>query len=70
MGSLEEITPEQEEKDLKQAFKVFDLTGNGYITSSDLRSVLQCLGEQLTENESKYFSYFFKFWIVNKSFSF
>ena len=24
----------------------------GYITSSDLRSVLQCLGEQLTEDES------------------
>lgn len=52
MGSLEEITPEQEEKDLKQAFKVFDRTGNGFITSNDLRSVLQCLGEQLTEHES------------------
>ena len=32
--------------------KVFDRRGNGFITSNDLRSVLQCLGEQLTENES------------------
>lgn len=54
MGSLEKITPEQEEKDLKQAFKVFDRTGNGYITCDDLRSVLQCLGEQLTEHESNW----------------
>lgn len=51
MGNLEEISPEQEEKDLKDAFRVFDRTGNGYITSSDLRSVLHCLGEKLTEEE-------------------
>jgi len=54
MGNLSEKTEEQEEKELKQAFKVFDRSGNGYITSSDLRSVIQCLGEQLSEDESKF----------------
>jgi calmodulin len=53
MGNLSEISEEQEERELREAFKVFDKAGNGYITSSDLRSVLQCLGEQLTEDESK-----------------
>lgn len=54
MGGLSEISEEQEEQELRDAFKVFDRAGNGYITSHDLRSVLQCLGEQLTEEESKY----------------
>jgi calmodulin len=53
MGGLAEISEEQEEKELREAFRVFDRTGNGYITSSDLRSVLQCLGEDgMTEEES------------------
>ncbi len=51
MGNLSERSEEQEEMELRQAFRVFDKAGNGYITSSDLRSVLQCLGEQLTEDE-------------------
>jgi calmodulin len=54
MGNLSEKTEEQEEKELKEAFNVFDRSGNGFITSSDLRSVIQCLGEQLNEDESKY----------------
>ena len=52
MGNLNEKSQEQEEKELKEAFKVFDRTGHGYITSNDLRSVIQCLGEQLSEDES------------------
>ncbi|RNA44698.1 neo-calmodulin-like isoform X2 [Brachionus plicatilis] len=51
MGNISEISEEQEDKELREAFKVFDRKGNGFITSSDLRSVLQCLGEQLTEDE-------------------
>ncbi|CAF0920846.1 unnamed protein product [Brachionus calyciflorus] len=51
MGNISEISEEQEDKELREAFKVFDRTGSGYITSSDLRSVLQCLGEQLNEDE-------------------
>lgn len=34
-------------------FQVFDKGGCGYITASDLRAVLQCMGEDLTEEESK-----------------
>lgn len=50
-GNLTEISEEQEEAELRDAFKVFDTAGNGYITNQDLRSVLQCLGEQLSEDE-------------------
>lgn len=35
-------------------FRVFDKHNRGYITASDLRAVLQCLGEDLREDESKY----------------
>ncbi|KAK7505854.1 hypothetical protein BaRGS_00003125 [Batillaria attramentaria] len=34
-----------------QAFRVFDKSGCGYITPSDLRAVLQNIGEDLTEEE-------------------
>ena len=59
MGNLSEKTEEQEEKELKEAFKVFDRSGNGFITSSDLRSVIQCLVEQLNEDESKHIWHFY-----------
>lgn len=35
-------------------FQVFDKHNRGYISASDLRAVLQCLGEDLSEEESKY----------------
>lgn len=44
----------QEEQELRDAFRVFDKHNRGYITASDLRAVLQCLGEDLDEDESKY----------------
>lgn len=47
------ISREQEEKELRDAFRVFDKHNRGYITASDLRAVLQCLGEDLSEEESK-----------------
>jgi len=34
--------------------QVFDKHNRGYICASDLRAVLQCLGEDLSEEESKY----------------
>ncbi|XP_019616624.1 PREDICTED: calmodulin-A-like [Branchiostoma belcheri] len=43
--------PEDEEGELREAFKLFDKEGNGYITSSDLRQVLNCLGQDLSEEE-------------------
>lgn len=45
---------DQEEKELRDAFRVFDKHNRGYITASDLRAVLQCLGEDLDEDESEY----------------
>ncbi|XP_055339593.1 calmodulin-A-like [Paramacrobiotus metropolitanus] len=42
---------EDEARELRDAFKVFDKQGTGYITPSDLRAVLQCMGESLTEDE-------------------
>ncbi|XP_014206579.1 calmodulin-A-like [Copidosoma floridanum] len=41
----------QEEQELRDAFRVFDKRNRGYITASDLRAVLQCLGEDLSEDE-------------------
>jgi hypothetical protein len=46
-------TKDQEEKELRDAFRVFDKHNRGYISASDLRAVLQCLGEDLNEEESK-----------------
>lgn len=45
---------DQEERELRDAFRVFDKHNRGYITASDLRAVLQCLGEDLDEEESEY----------------
>ncbi|XP_069109317.1 calmodulin-beta-like [Argopecten irradians] len=51
MGGISEQSEEDEEEELRQAFRVFDKTGCGYISASDLRAVLQCMGEDLTEDE-------------------
>ena len=50
-----ETSADQEERELRDAFRVFDKHNRGYITASDLRAVLQCLGEDLDEDESKLF---------------
>lgn len=47
-----ESSADQEERELRDAFRVFDKHNRGYITASDLRAVLQCLGEDLDEDES------------------
>lgn len=48
------LSREEEEKELRDAFRVFDKHNRGYITASDLRAVLQCLGEDLSEEESRF----------------
>ena len=35
------------------SIQVFDKQSTGFITASDLRAVLQCMGESLDEDESK-----------------
>lgn len=52
MTNSDESTSSSEEQELRDAFKIFDKHNRGYITASDLRAVLQCLGEDLDEEES------------------
>ena len=39
------------EEELKQAFKVFDKDGNGYISPQELKHVMTNLGEKLSDEE-------------------
>ena len=38
-------------KEMEEAFKVFDKDGDGFITPAELKSVLHSLGDKLTNNE-------------------
>eukprot|EP00096_Caligus_rogercresseyi_P011314 TRINITY_DN4411_c0_g1_i1.p1 TRINITY_DN4411_c0_g1~~TRINITY_DN4411_c0_g1_i1.p1 ORF type:complete len:154 (+),score=54.11 TRINITY_DN4411_c0_g1_i1:49-510(+) len=42
---------EKAEEQIREAFKVFDRDGNGFITKSELRVVMMNLGEKLSEDE-------------------
>ena len=39
------------EEEMKQAFRVFDKNEKGNIPEAELRNVLSCLGENLTDEE-------------------
>ena len=39
------------EEEIREAFKVFDKDGSGFIDSSELRQVMTTLGEKLTDEE-------------------
>lgn len=39
------------EEEIREAFKVFDKDGSGYIDSAELRQVMTSLGEKLTDEE-------------------
>ena len=42
---------EEQKNQLKQAFALFDLDGNGYITNDELGTVLRKMGQEPTEEE-------------------
>ena len=39
------------EEDIKEAFKVFDRDGNGFISAPELRYIMTNLGEKLSDEE-------------------
>lgn len=41
----------QDTEDVREAFKIFDKEGNGFISAVELRHVLTSLGERLTDEE-------------------
>ncbi|XP_037090428.1 calmodulin-beta-like [Pollicipes pollicipes] len=49
-GSGQQSRAEAEQA-LRDAFRVFDKHGRGFISASDLRAVLQCLGERLSDDD-------------------
>ena len=44
-------TPQDEEIELRESFKVFDKNNDGYISAGELRQVMMTLGEKLTDDE-------------------
>ena len=43
--------PRDSEDEIREAFRVFDRDGNGYISAVELRHVMTNLGEKLTDDE-------------------
>lgn len=47
-GKMDSLVAEDE---IREAFTVFDVDGNGFISRSELRHVMMNLGEKMTEEE-------------------
>mmetsp|Transcript_4758 Transcript_4758/g.16730 ORF Transcript_4758/g.16730 Transcript_4758/m.16730 type:complete len:149 (+) Transcript_4758:68-514(+) len=45
------MKPPASEEEIKEAFRVFDKEGDGFVSASELRHVMTNLGEKLTEDE-------------------
>ena len=43
----------REEQEMRQAFRVFDIDGNGVIDEKELRTTMKNLGEDLSTNDVK-----------------
>ena len=45
------INADDTEDEMKEAFRVFDKEGNGFISAAEMRHIMMNLGEKLTEDE-------------------
>ena len=45
------IDADESEDEVKEAFRVFDKEGNGFIPSAELRHIMTNLGEKLNDDE-------------------
>lgn len=45
------MTDTDSEEEIREAFRVFDKDGNGFISAAELRHVMTNLGEKLTDEE-------------------
>ena len=52
MARVEPLDPNVAERELLDAFKVFDRDGKGNIPTAELRHIVTSLGEKLTEEEA------------------
>ncbi|CAD5120241.1 unnamed protein product [Dimorphilus gyrociliatus] len=52
-GNNEEAKKRRMEAEMRQAFKVFDIDGNGVIDAQELRLTMNNLGEKLNEKDIK-----------------
>ena len=43
--------PRDQERDMREAFKVLDIQGKGFINEAELRQIMCTLGEPLTQEE-------------------
>lgn len=46
------VKSKEAEEELREAFEIFDIDGNGFITSRDLRQAMTKLGERLSNEEA------------------
>lgn len=49
----EEVRKKSEEQEMRQAFRVFDIDGNGLIDAQELRLTMKNLGENLSDEDVK-----------------
>lgn len=52
MERVPPLDPQVAERELLDAFRVFDRDGKGYIPTAELRHIVTSLGEKLTEGEA------------------